>query len=194
MTTENDLRELLSENQQLRDRVNALQGRLRQLTDEVASLSAVVVAGATLHATTDRLSVINAIDQIMLNLIGTDQYALFQIDDGNWRLIHCAGIQPEIAAESISGSALVTQSIQSGDAWAAPTDDDDVLACVPILTARRVSAVIVIYDLLPQKRGFVPSDFDVFELLTSQAGAVLRAAALHENAENHHDERVHPEL
>lgn len=194
MTTENDLRGLLSENRQLRDEMEALRSRLRQLTEEVASLSAVVVAGATLHATTDRLSVINAIDQIMLNLIGTDKYALFQIDGGNWQLMHCVGVQPEMAVEFISGSALVAQSIQSGDAWAAPTDDDEVLACVPILTERRVSAVIVIYDLLPQKRGFVPSDFDVFELLTSQAGAVLRAAALHEDAEKHHDERVQPEL
>jgi cell division septum initiation protein DivIVA len=176
----NDLPELLHENEQLREQVEILQQRLRQITDEVASLSAVVVAGATLHATTDRISVVSAIEQIMLNLIGSDKFALFQIDGGNWQLMHCLGVEPAMALEYVAGSALVAQSVQSGDTWAAPTDHDEVLACVPILTQRRVSAVIVIFDLLPQKRRFVSSDFDVFELLTSQAGAVLQAAGHHE--------------
>jgi hypothetical protein len=193
MSTANDLRDLLDENEQLREQVDMLQQRLRQLTEEVASLSAVVVAGATLHATTDRLSVVNAIEQIMLNLIGADKFALFQIDGSNLQLMHCVGLSTPLALEYIAGSALVAQSIQSGDTWAAPTDDDDVLACIPIFTERRVSAIIVIFDLLIQKRRFVPSDFDVFELLTSQAGAVLRAAELNERADHLHHERVNSE-
>jgi cell division septum initiation protein DivIVA len=190
MTTANDLRGLLDENLKLQEQVDILQRRLRQITGEVASLSAVVVAGATLHAATDRLSVINAIEQIMVNLIGAEKFAIFRIDGGSQGLMHCVGIGPDEALEYVAGSALVAQSIQNGDTWAAPTEDDDVRACVPILCQRRISAVIVIFDLLPQKRGFVPSDFDVFEMITSQAGAVLRAAELSENAGIQHDERV----
>jgi cell division septum initiation protein DivIVA len=190
MTTANDLRELLDENQQLREQVETLQLRLRQVTNEVASLSAVVVAGATLHAATDRLSVINALDQIMVNLIGAEKFAIFKIDGGHQALMHCVGLAAEEALECVAGSALVAQTIQSGDTWAAPSEDDDVRACVPILSERRIAAVIVIFDLLPQKRRFVPSDFDVFELITSQAGAVLRAAEMSEKAGIRNDERV----
>ena len=182
MSAANDDRGLVQENEALREKVEKLQEQVRHLTGEVTSLSAVVVAGATLHATTDRVSVVTAIEQIMANLIGADKFALFQIDGSDWQLMHCVGVHAALALEYVAGSALVAQSIQSGDTWAAPTDHDDVRACIPILNEGRVTAIIVIYDLLPQKNRFIPSDFDVFELLTSQAGAVLRSAGLYEKA------------
>src|SRR5262249_46662680 len=137
--------DLLAENVRLRDRLVALQQELEQQSRKFSeeyvevekrnnTLLNLYVATYRLHGTIDRGEVVESIRDIVANMVGCEEQALFEMQDGRLRLVDFVGIDPERWREVSLGQGPVGEAARSGDIYVAAepaTDDVAPTACVP---------------------------------------------------------------
>ncbi len=161
------------------------------LERQTSNLANLYVASYRLHETLDRREVINSLQEILANLVGSEETALFELDDAHrrLRLVASSGIQREayeslpldrgrIGAAVLSGEIYVAEAKESTDT-AAEAIEQNLTACIPLKLEGRVTGAIAIFRLLPQKSGVESLDCEIFDLLGSQAAMALYCTALH---------------
>lgn len=183
------LRALLQERDDLQRRVDGLEAAHDRLAREHAVVDrehAVVsqlhVASRLLHRSLDRGRVVTAILEVCIDLIGSEHVALFEREADRLRLIASYGVDQTAHAsipvgEGAIGEAARTAAIQLATSDGADADRARPAACVPLCVAGQAVGVLVLFRLLPHKRGFGQVDFALFELLSEQAGVALAATA-----------------
>ena len=169
---------------QLRRDVADLMERCSALETEVGVLSNLYVASQRLHETLDRASVLGAIEEILINLVGSEELAIFELDarGAMLSLSWSFGIERQRYLVRALDDGPIGRAVRSGqtvilDDEARPTDEPRLTACVPLKLRDRVIGVIVIFQLLPQKPRLEQVDRDLFNLLTTAAATALHAAA-----------------
>jgi hypothetical protein len=202
-----------SENQHLRHRVAELEKALERMRGEICEavargasgerlldwpfvamelqhgeLATLYVASTRLQATLRRQELLAAIREIVTNLIGAEEMALFENNPeaSTLSLIDSYGnasANPTVirVGEGPVGRVALTGNCYFHDANRAgqePGDADMPMACVPLKVDGAVWGVIAIYRLLPQKDRIVELDYQLFDLLSTQAGVALRCAEL----------------
>ena len=178
-----------------------LEGRLRVVEDENrrfskeyveveaqnSNLANLYVASYRLHGTLDREEVLQAIQEIVANLVGSEEMGLFEIDEGGLNLVASFGIEPRrfhripLGAGVIGRVALCGEthvSHRDGLLGASP-DESELTACVPLKLGGRVTGALAIFRLLSHKPGLEPLDNELFDLLAEQAAMALYCTALH---------------
>jgi nitrate/nitrite-specific signal transduction histidine kinase len=205
----NDTREyvqaLLEENRRLGERVAELDSALSKTRAELESrnvelseryfeieqqngnLANLYVASYQLSGTQDRQRVLAAIQEIVINLIGSEELAIWQVDE-ELEVLWLAGAfgvnQREWAGVPLGSGivgavALTGQRFVAGDADARGFGREEHLtACIPLKLDDKVVGVIGIFRLLPQKQGLEPVDFELFDLLGSHAASALYCTQL----------------
>jgi GAF domain-containing protein len=169
----------------LRRDVAELMERCTALETEVGVLSNLYVASQRLHETHDRVEVLRAIEEICINLVGSEELAIFELDgrgDGlslSWSF----GIERQRFLEHPLDDGPIGRAVRSGktvllDDVTHSAGEPRPTACVPLKLRDRVIGVIVIFHLLPQKPRLEPVDRELFDLLTTAAATALHAAAL----------------
>lgn len=163
--------------------------RHAEIEQQNSNLANLYVASYRLHGTLDRKEVIAAIQEIIANLVGSEEAALFELDPETQtlRLEASFGLEPESCREVPLGSGPIGQAARTGEIYVAEperplTGDallDGLTACVPLTLAGRVTGVIALFRLLPQKAAIEELDRELFELLATQAAAALYCTALH---------------
>lgn len=154
-----------------------------------ANLANLYVAGYQLHDTLERAAVLAAIQEIIVNLIGSEEYAVFELnrDSATLALAEWNGVDPERFRETRIDSGPIGQVVRTGELFVAPhesvTGDPPMTACIPLKVAGRVTGVIAIFRLLVQKPRLEPADHELLDLLASQAGTALYCTGLHEAAQ-----------
>ena len=191
---------LLDENERLGMRIgeldtalNVTRAELEQRNQEFAeryleveqqntNLANLYVASYQLNGTLDRERVVAAIQEIVINLIGSEELAIWELDEdlGVLSLIGSFGIDAEEWAGVPLGSGVVGSVAYTGERYvAAELDelplgrDERFTACIPLKLDDRVVGVIGIFGLLQQKQGLEPVDFELFDLLGSHAASAL---------------------
>jgi multidrug efflux pump subunit AcrA (membrane-fusion protein) len=155
-----------------------------------ANLANLYVAGYQLHDTLERAAVLAAIREIIVNLIGSEEFAVFELsrDGGMLSLAEWNGIDPEVFREVQVGSGQIGQVARAGEALVTQreslTGDPPLTACVPLKVAGRVTGAIAIFRLLAHKPRLEAADHELLDLLASQAGTALYCTGLHEGAQN----------
>lgn len=177
----------------LEDEVNKLRGDVAELNErctaletEVGTLSNLYVASQRLHETLDRAEVLRAIEEILINLVGSEELAIFELDARGARLslISSFGLPPQLFASRPLDDGPLGRAVRSGrtvvvgDDEPQPAGEPKLTACVPLVVRERVIGVIAIYQLLPQKPRLEPVDRELFELLTTAAATALHCAAM----------------
>ena len=156
------------------------------LEQQHASLANLYVASYRLHGTLDRGELIGVIQEIVINLIGSEELAIFECDSaGALSVAASVGIDAESCERAASRSPQLRDAAQTGEIWIAEQAAEapgQLTACVPLCADDRVAGVIAIFRLLPQKTGLEPLDRELFELLGSHAGTALYLAHLHAEA------------
>jgi hypothetical protein len=179
--------DLLAENVRLRDRLMALQAEMEQQSRKYSeeyvevekrnnTLLNLYVATYRLHGTIDRAEVVESIRDIVANLVGCEEQALFEMEDGRLRLVDFVGIDPDKWREVSLGQGPVGQAAQSGDIYVAEqpaTDDVSPTACVPLKLNGEVTGAIALFRMLPQKPVLEESDTELFDLLVTHAATAL---------------------
>jgi GAF domain-containing protein len=170
---------LLAENERLQLLVDSLKAESEA---QVANLASLYVAVTSVHGALDRPSVLSSLQEIVTNLIGSEEMAIFETDAASSRLTLLAstGIEPgpyhdihvgegAIGTAAATGERLVRQEggslIEDGDAA--------LTACIPLKIAGRVVGVLAVFRLLPHKGRLDTIDIDLFDLLAAHAASAL---------------------
>ena len=154
-----------------------------------ANLANLYVASYQLHGTLDREQVLGTIQEIVSNLVGSEEIGLFEVDgaSGGLELVRSCGIDAGAFQRVAPGQGVIGRVAREGrthlterDGLAgARAEEAQLTACVPLKLGGKVTAVLALFRLLPQKPALEPLDQELFELLASQAAMALYCTCLH---------------
>jgi chemotaxis protein CheD len=133
---------------------------------------------------------LEAVGEIVSQLFGSEEYALFVVNGTRTRLSPVAslGVDParlrdRSMAEGIIGRVArrgVTFLAGRASRLGASADEAQLTAAVPLMDGAEVRGVLAIFRLLPHKRGVAPGDAELLDLLSAHGAVALdaREAAL----------------
>jgi hypothetical protein len=194
---ESELGRIESERQKLAERIDQIEvesqdllGQFHEIERQNSDLASLYVASYRLHETIKRSEVIAVIEEIIVNMIGSEELAIFEIDDesGKLILVDSLGIDPDDLARvtlkesRIEEAAGVLQEVvETGQRYVVESGDGKALeqnsgltACVPLVLDDKVIGAIAVFRLLDQKESKLTTlDFELFDLLATHAAAAL---------------------
>jgi len=163
--------------------------RYSEIEQQSSNLANLYVASYRLHGTLDRQEVIDTLQEIIANLVGSEEAGLFELDPGKQtlELVASFGISPESCRSLPLGNGPIGQAVRSGEIYVADREDapagtgleDRLTACIPLTLDGRVTGAIAIFRLLPQKAGIEDLDRELFGLLATHAATALYCTSLH---------------
>jgi hypothetical protein len=177
--TEEYVQGLLAENERLRQLVDGLKAESEV---QVGNLASLYVAVTSVHGAVDRPSVLSSVQEIVTNLIGSEEMAIFETDAtrGRLTLLASLGIEPgryqEIAlGEGAIGHAAVTGDRLIRQEGGSLTEDGDagLTACIPLKVGGRIVGVLAVFRLLAHKGCLDAIDIDLFDVLAAHAASAL---------------------
>lgn len=203
-TLENQNFESQVEMTKLQNRLASVDGQLQQVTKDNQDFAAqfasierisfnlmnLYVTSHRLHASLDREEVLCAIKETIINLVGSEDFGVYELDESQ-RLLRlvaffaelpecCRTVRvddPPIGTLALTGE---THFAEPGTGPSVPSSDKRVQVIVPLRLGSRVSGAIVIFGLLPQKNGALEDvDLELFDLLASHAAVALHSSAAH---------------
>jgi nitrate/nitrite-specific signal transduction histidine kinase len=162
----------------------------RDLEAQNTNLANLYVASYQLHGTLDREEVLSIILQIVANLVGSEEVAIFEWDDAQraLRLAAATGLDRATYDTIPVGQGVIGKCTETGDTWVVGEDAPDrprsaeeasLSAVVPLKLDGRVSGAIALFRLLPQKSGIEALDRELFDLLATHAATALYCSTLH---------------
>lgn len=181
----------LDEKEKLQRRLAVTEEASRKATDRYAEverrnndLANLYVASYQLHGSLDRDEILSTIREILINLIGTEEFAVFvkRQGDGVLRLLTSFGIDGDVA--DAAADERIAVAADRGEmyvqAQAAPTEQQrPLVAAIPLHLGDVVTGVIAVYRLLPQKHGeFGELDRELCSLLSRQAASAIYCTTL----------------
>jgi hypothetical protein len=152
-------------------------------TQDIGDQAKVYAARMRLQNAIDQADALDGIREIAANLIGTEEVAVFKVDQKRselW-LYWSFGIDPnkhsvlEVSREPklkrvLSGKPVFRMMLSNENLL---STDDPVSALVPILVDGSACAVIVLFRLFPHKPGIEPVDREICEVLSNCAGRAI---------------------
>ncbi len=160
-----------------------------EITQQNESLANLYVASHQLHSTLDPQEVLGIVNEILINLIGAEEFAVFLVDKTTKELtpVTGEGILPRLASGEVGWvKDILEQVVKSGEAFYLTEQNlvvEGPLACVPLKIKQDVVGAIAIFKLLVQKEGFTPMDSEILNLLAGHAATAIVGSQLHADAE-----------
>jgi hypothetical protein len=157
---------------------------VEQLNSNLANL---YVASYRIHGSLDREDVLTTLREILINLIGTEEFAVYE-RDGSGALLQCAtsfGLDPARIQAVRIGEGRLGAVISNGETFIASHDPEvtstgqPVTACVPLRVGDQVVGAIVVYRLLSHKPALEAADMELFNLLATHGATALYCCSLH---------------
>ncbi len=160
--------------------------QLLQIERQNSNLANLYVATYQLHGSLDTAAVLATIQEILANLVGSEQVAIYKMTDDGQRLAALAvnGVDPGRYQSVAVGEGPIGRAAATGQAFVAgqggaPAEEPDLTACIPLMLDGRVIGAIAIFRLLPQKACLGDLDHELFDLLATHAATALYCASLH---------------
>lgn len=159
-----------------------------EVEQQNTDLASLYVASHRLHATLDRGEALSIVQDIICNLIGSEEIAIFEADESspNLSLVASLGIDPAPFRSVPLGRGVIGRCARTGQIYLAGRDDDSGLrpeekalsACIPLHFDGRLLGAVGVFRLLPQKTGLVALDHELFELIATHAARALYCTEL----------------
>jgi nitrate/nitrite-specific signal transduction histidine kinase len=151
----------------------------QSIEEQSNALANLYVASYQLHASVDRGTVLNAIQEIVVNLIGSEQLAIYEInDDAEFELAASFGLDSWPLLQIVGGENAVDR-LGEGHIFDDPSQRQPLTACVRLQIENRVVGAILVFRLLEHKAALQPIDFELIEMLGVHASVALYCASLH---------------
>ena len=161
--------------------------RLSEVEHQVGRLMTLYVATYQLHATLDPADVQSTIAEIVVNLLGAEQFALF-LRDEDADALEIRLQQGEIvapwsgAATYVGGDPLIDASLLDGILRFGPALNSPVLVTVPLRVQDVTVGALVITKLLDHKGKLDEEDRELLDLLGAHAASALFASRVYSRA------------
>lgn len=179
---EHRLKQLETENRSLSD----LCSQLQQQNEAISNL---YVAKHRLHASLDATEVMRIVKDILVELVGADEFGIYLLDPRSKLLRRVTGggakKHPEtvpLGEGHLGRVGRVGKPFYYGDGDGPERTPEVPLAVIPLRGESDTIGVISIWQLLPHKDGFTPIDHQLLELVAEHAPNALKAAHLHKKA------------
>lgn len=154
--------------------------------ERLSVLAARFAAVASLHDALDEAGVILSIQEVVANLIGSEQIVLLDVDaDGCLRPVAASGVDTapytglKIGKGAIGAAAAGRLYVAPSDANPDPTG---LTAAIPLTIGDEVTGVLAIFRLLPQRAALDAGDRELLELLGTHAARALLFSRLYRDA------------
>ena len=153
------------------------------------NLANLYVASYRLNGTVDRGELMLALQEIVANLVGSEEMGVFELSE-NGKTLSLAGslgLDPERYREIPADRGLIGQALRSGQTYVSGLEpgegrvegEENLTACIPLIVEERPLGVIAIFRLLSHKPQIEEIDRELFELLAAQASVALYCTRLH---------------
>lgn len=146
-------------------------------------LANLYVAIHRLNETLDRQKILAIIQEILSNLIGVEELAVFEFDPKNARLslLASAGIETACFQKIPLGAGLIGLVALTGETYFAGEHgsndgtpyEANLTACIPLKVDDRVTGAIAVFRLVQQKDGLESLDHKLLDLLATHAAKAL---------------------
>ncbi len=167
--------------------------RYIEVEAENNNLANLYVASYQLHSTLDFNESLKIILEIVMNLIGAEEFSIMMLDEKTNELTIVAqeGMGPEARASVKLGEGTIGGTAKTGEAYYRDGDPKNIagidylhpLVCIPLKIKEHVIGVIVIYKLLVQKEAFSNIDYELFSMLAGHAATSLFSSKLYSQSE-----------
>lgn len=175
---ENRLKQIEEENQ-------TLLHTCTQLQEQNEAISNLYVAKHRLHASFDAAEIMNIVTEILVELVGAEEFAILFLEQKSKALKRVAGRGVEALPDTVQLSdGILGRVASTGKAfYSAAVDEtppaDVPLAVIPLMAEASPVGVIAVYRLLPHKDGFTPVDHQLLELVAEHTPSALLSARMH---------------
>ena len=160
-----------------------------EVAQQNEGLANLYVASFQLHSTLDPEEVLGIVKEIIINLVGSEEFAIFLADKrtGEFSPVAWEGSFAMREGEPATWDAEVLDQVaRTGQAYFAPAGarrPGTPLACVPLTIKKEVVGVIAVFTLLMQKPALGPLDMEILNLLAAHAATAIVSSRLHADAE-----------
>jgi len=196
------VQQLAEENRRIQTRFREVEeenkdfaNRYIEIEEQNNNLANLYVASYQLHSTLDFREVIQIVQEIVINLIGSECFTIVLLDEKTNELKAIAWEGTEVLAgiDTLSvrlGEGIIGKVAKTGESYYINHDfgDGEVslekpLAAVPLKIKEHVIGMIVIYSLLQQKDSFTAVDYELFSLLAAHAATAIFSSKLYSQSE-----------
>ncbi len=152
---------------------------------ELSHLVRLRVATQRLHETLHPLELLSVLQDLLVNLVGSEMLGIFEREGGELVLRVSLGIDAErFHRLPLEGDGPIGRSASTGDSWleelmetgSARNQTQGPRACVPLRLGGHVLGMMVLFGLLPHKPRLEPQDRELLELLATEGGRALYCA------------------
>ena len=197
-----EVRQLTEENRRIQQRFREVEeenkdfaNRYLEIEEQNNNLANLYVASYQLHSTLDFREVIQIVQEIIINLIGAESFAILLLDEKTNELKTIASEGDDVmpGLEGIScrlGDGVIGSVARTGESYYINQDInggkvtlEKPLAAVPLKIKEHVIGVVVIYKLLQQKDAFTAVDYELFSLLAAHAATAIFSSKLYSQSE-----------
>jgi nitrate/nitrite-specific signal transduction histidine kinase len=198
-----EVKQLTEENRRIAQRFKEVEeenkdfaNRYIEVEEQNNNLANLYVASYQLHSTLDFREVIQIVQEIVINLIGAESFAILLLDEKTNELKTIASEGEDVlpGIESIStrlGDGILGGVARTGESYYINQDMEGggkvslekPLAAVPLKIKEHVIGLVVIYKLLQQKDSFSAVDYELFSLLAAHAATAIFSSKLYSQSE-----------
>jgi hypothetical protein len=163
-----------------------LSSRYLDVEQSNTNLANLYVASYGLHASLERDDVVRSIHEILVNLVGTEEFAILEraLEGGPFAVTSSMGVSAERCARIRAGEGPIGDALTRGVTHVRRLNgvgrtEDEPTACIPLTVGDRVHGVVVVFALLSHKPQLEPVDGELFDLLATHAASALYSCELH---------------
>lgn len=162
--------------------------RIEQLENENYHLASMYVAGLQFHSARSLPDVIQTITEILLNFVGIGAFTVFVLDEERHVLFPLAREGGDIdAVDEIpsNDNGPITAMIHRGRPWTRGDPayaDDYAIMYLPLVSNRRLVAVLRLESFLAQKPTFEDNDYSLLSMISEHAGIAIETAWIRAHA------------
>jgi transcriptional regulator with GAF, ATPase, and Fis domain len=190
-TLEKEKAEILERIDQVERENQDFAERYVEVESENNNLANLYIASYQLHSTLDFREVLQIITEIIINLIGAEEFAILLLDEKTNELnaVATEGVTREEIPSTKMGSGTIGTVAKTGESLFVEDMDGYIhdflnpMVCIPLKIKEHVIGVIVIYKLLIQKKAFAPVDYELFTLLAGHAATAIFSSKLYSESE-----------
>jgi transcriptional regulator with GAF, ATPase, and Fis domain len=188
---EREKEEILNRIKQVEAENQNFAARYIEIEEENNNLANLYIASYQLHSTLDFKEVLQIITEIIINLIGAEEFSIMLLDEktNEIQAVACEGIQRENIPHVKLGRGVIGEVAKTGenhfveDVGGYVQDLENPMVCIPLKIKEHVIGVLVIYKLLVQKTTFAAVDYELFTLLAGHAATAIFSSRLYSDSE-----------
>lgn len=188
---EQEKTEILSRIKLVEEENQNFANRYVEIEEENNMLANLYIASYQLHSTLDFKEVLQIILEIVINLIGAEEFGVLLLDEKTNRLepVASEGIETSQLHSIVVGKGIIGQAVESGENYFIDSmegyerDFERPVVCIPLKIKEHVIGVIAIYKLLVQKDEFNNVDYELFTLLAGHAATAVFSSRLYSDSE-----------